>query len=222
MRDRIDEGKRKTSQKKKTSICIFYISLCTMTKSFTFHPPYTYTLSQASKVYVTDFNSTTLDNLRYNTILNNLCTSDGDHTINGDSNLKLIHNEKDHKLIVQSIDWSEESTWPQEDAIDVILGSDLIYDKTVIHHLKHVVLGLLQKRGGTFYYICKGTERDGMEEFVADILQNGMILVHQEEISAPHPFTLNPLHNEDDEACFLHFHELTTSSYMLYEFCYHV
>jgi hypothetical protein len=181
-----------------------------MTKNvFTFHPAYTYyTLSQASKVYVTDFNSTTLDNLRYNTILNHLCTS--------------VHNEKDNKLIVQSIDWSDESTWPQEDAIDVILGSDLIYDKTAIHHLKHVVLGLLQKRGGIFYYICKSTERDGMAEFVADILQNGMILVHQEEISTPHPFTLNPLHDEDDEACFLHFHELTTSSYMLYEFSYNV
>jgi hypothetical protein len=183
--------------------------------------------SRARKVYLTDLNSTTLKNLNYNAVMNNLLMNNG----GDESNENMSHNDDGGKkitnrVIVQKIDWSDESTWPKENTVDFILGSDLIYDKTVIHQLKHVILGLMRRRGGgggTFLYTCKSTERDGMAEFLADILQepNGITLVNQEEINPPHLYTSNPLHSGDDEECFLHFHELTTTSYMLYEFaCY--
>jgi len=155
--------------------------------------------SQACKVFLTDLNATTLENLNYNVTANNL-DSDED------------------RVIVQKMDWSDESTWPNN-KIDFVLGSDLIYDKHVTHKLKHVVLGLLGREGGTFFYTCKSTERDGLVEFISDIQQQSNItLISQEEICAPHLFTTNPLENRDDEECFLHFHELTTTAYMLYEF----
>lgn len=199
----------------------------TITRSFLATTYYFFFFSsQPRKVYATDLNSTTLDNLRYNASINNLCTNRGDST--NDENIFDTATPDDNtsgkfdKVIVQRMDWSDEATWPQEsdNTIDFILGSDLIYDKAVMHRLKHVVLRLLQRGGGTFYYTCKSTERDGMAEFVADLQQDGVTLVHLEEISAPHPFTSNPLQNGDDDECFLHFHELTTTSYMLYEFTY--
>jgi hypothetical protein len=179
--------------------------------------------SRASKVYLTDLNSTTLENLYYNANMNNLLMNN----VGDASNKITTHNDDSgnnntNRVIVQKMDWSDESTWPKENTVDFILGSDLIYDKNVTHQLKHVILGLMRRRGGggTFFYTCKSTERDGMAEFLADILQepNGITLVNLEEINPPHLYATNPLNSGDDEECFLHFHELTTTSYMLYEF----
>jgi len=154
-----------------------------------------FSFSQASSIYLTDLNPVTLDNLQYNASQLNAMDP------------ALVH--------VQRMDWSDESTWPTE-SIDFVIGSDLIYQSSIVPRLKKVVLGLLHPSSGVFLYVCPDTGRDGLTEFIAEMKHCGLHC-SKEEI-APDAYKSNPLSNGDDEECFLHFHELGTSTYVLYEF----
>lgn len=150
--------------------------------------------SNASKVYVTDLNPTTVENLQHNVNLN-------------------FENNK--RVVCSTIDWNDASTWPNE-KVDYVIGSDLIYQESIVPLLKKVVLGLLKPMTGRFLYVAPDTGRDGLEAFIESMKKEECELVSVKE--APEEYYTNPLSSGDEEDCFLHFNELASSTYMLYEF----
>lgn len=163
--------------------------------------------SDATEVYVTDLNPTTLDNLNFNIQLNRQHTSSPSNT------------KWEDRLHAGPINWEDSETWPK-DKIDYIIGSDLIYQESIVPFLQNVVLGLCQGQG-TFLYVAPDTEsdigRDGLAEFIEAMkATEGCELVSAEV--APREYHANPLSNQDDDLCFLNFHELSSAAYRLYEF----
>ena len=165
--------------------------------------------SAAKSVYLTDLNPVTMNNMKYNIDLNSNHYKE-QHSENTNTMLPWVERVK-----AMSIDWGDESTWPDE-KIDYVLGSDLIYQKSIVPLLKNVVNGLL-KTDGSFLYVCpEEGARDGLIEFIAAMSREGFKCVTQD--LAPPLFRSNPLSNGDDEEAFLHFHELPVTDYRLYEF----
>ena len=142
-------------------------------------------------MFLTDLNPQTVDNLRYNIELN----------------------EVQDFVEAKCMDWEDKSTWPEE-KVDHVIGSDLIYIKSLVPLLTSVIFGTI-KPGGKFLYVCPDTGRDGLDAFVEAMKQKCPGWVEQ---VAPKEYHSNPLTNEDDEECFLHFQELSSLTYMLYEF----
>ena len=146
-------------------------------------------------VWITDLNPETVDNIRYNVELNGSSSSS--------------------EIIASSIDWCDESTYPPI-KLDYVICSDCIYQKDIAPLLNKVVTGLLDPNNGVFLYVGPEGGRDGLPEFIA-IMKSGGFECVKEEI-APDRFRDNPLKSEDEEDCFLHFHELASTVYILYEF----
>ncbi|KAL7471716.1 hypothetical protein ACHAXS_012014 [Conticribra weissflogii] len=163
-------------------------------------------------VTITDLNPETIDNIQYNIGLNASNTP--------------------AKLVGSSIDWGDETTYPS-DEIDFVIGSDLIYQKDIVPLLKKVVTGLLStgldnddddvsnnnnktRFGGSFLYVAPEGGRDGLPEFINAMKTEGFECVSEE--IAPGEYSENPLKNGDEEDCFLNFHELMGTVYVLYEF----
>jgi hypothetical protein len=143
------------------------------------------------RVYLTDLNPQTVENLQHNIELN------------------------DVQDFVESscMDWSNQLTWPKE-RVDYAVGSDLIYQKSLVPLLMSVVFGTV-KQGGVFLYVAPDTGRAGIEDFVAEMKTR---CPGWKEQVAPKEYHSNPLANGDDEECFMHFQELSSLTYMLYEF----
>jgi len=164
-------------------------------------------------VTITDLNPETIENIQHNIGLN-------------------VSNTP-AKLVGSSIDWGDDTTYPS-DKIDYVIGSDLIYQKDIVPLLKKVVTGLLAKggdnddddgnnannsnssSGGSFLYVAPEGGRDGLPEFINAMKTEGFECVSEE--IAPAEYSENPLKNGDEEDCFLHFHELMGTVYVLYEF----
>jgi Lysine methyltransferase/Ankyrin repeats (3 copies)/Ankyrin repeats (many copies) len=144
-----------------------------------------------ASLHLTDLNPRTVENLEFNIHLNHLGSL----------------------AQASTIDWDDESTWMLP--VEVIIGSDLIYSKSIVPLLKKSVLGLLQP-GGSFYYVAPSSGRDGLTDFLQEIEDYGLSLESKE--TAPHEFYMNPLLSKDDEECFVHFTELNSSTYILYHF----
>lgn len=142
------------------------------------------------KVFVTDLNPQTVENLDYNIKLNEL------------ENMQAL-----------LMDWCDEGTWPKE-KIDYIVGSDLVYQKALVPLLSGVIMKLMN-RGGVFFYVAPETGRDGLEEFIHQMKK---LCPRWKEREAPAEYYANPLTNGDDEECFLHFQELSSLKFILYEF----
>lgn len=118
------------------------------------------------------------------------------------------------RVTALTINWDDDSTWPKE-AVDCIIGSDLIYQASIVPMLQKVIKGVL-KPGGSFFYVCPDGGRDGLPEFIEAMSGKGFQLV--DKSVAPDVFRQNPLSSGDEEDCFLHFHELASTTYILYEF----
>ncbi len=159
--------------------------------------------SHAKTVYITDFNPATIDNVRYNIDINANRPSTESRA-----------GEWLERVKAASIDWGDESTWPKE-KIDYVIGSDLIYQKSIVPLLKKVVSGLI-KDSGSFLYTCPTDGRDGLIEFIATMKKEGFYCASEEV--APKMYRANPLSNGDAEDAFLHFYELPVTEYKLYEF----
>ena len=140
---------------------------------------------------VTDLHPQTVENLNFNVELNDLSNT----------------------ASARTIDWDDNSTWPA--SVDTIIGSDLIYSKSIVPLLKKVVLGLLQQNG-SFYYVAPDTGRDGLDQFLHEIQEEGLVL--QSKTIAPSEYHENPLSSQDEEECYLHFTDLASWTYVLYEF----
>jgi predicted nicotinamide N-methyase len=142
------------------------------------------------RVYVTDLNPKTVENLDHNISLNGLVNTTA---------IKM--------------DWCDKSTWPEE-KLDFVIGSDLIYQKSLVPLLVDVVLGLL-KPNGKFYYVAPESGRDGLVEFIdrmKEACSDWKMQIASQELHS------NPLVSGDDEECFLHFQELSSLTYCLHEF----
>jgi len=159
--------------------------------------------SDASVVYVTDYNPATMDNLKYNIDINanRPCT-------------KSRAGDWLERVKAASIDWADESTWPKE-KMDYVIGSDLIYQKSIVPLLKKVVNGLI-KDDGRFLYTCPSDGRDGLTEFISTMKKEGFHCTSEE--IAPQLYRSNPLSSGDAEDAFLHFYELPVTEYKLFEF----
>lgn len=149
------------------------------------------TTTRPRTMFLTDLNPQTVENLQHNIELNDV----------------------QHFVSASCMDWSNTSTWPKE-KVDYVIGSDLIYIKSLVPLLTSVIFGTL-KKGGKFFYVCPVTGRDGLDNFVETMKSK---CPGWSEIQAPKDYYVNPLTNDDDEECFLHFQELSSLTYMLYEF----
>ena len=157
-------------------------------------------------IYVTDLNPVTLQNLQHNVTTNHVDSITS--VVSLDWN-ELIHCDNDDKKwpwMVQSIsDVVEEQQTNVTNGIDILIGSDLVYQKEVVP----ILIQTIQKlRPRTFYYGAAGTNRDGHDLFIQSLQNEGrMTLVSS--FPAPHIYrTTNPLYNQDDDECFIHFQDL--------------
>jgi hypothetical protein len=146
-------------------------------------------------VYLTDFNSKTVENLRYNAQLNR---------------------DRTTRVDVRYMNWQDPTTWPDE-RLDFVIGSDLIYQSDMVPLLVQTVAGLLQQsESSRFLYVAPDTGRKGQEGLVAALAEAGLELDSVRE--APAAYSANPLYSHDEEECFLHFNELSSMRFKLYEF----
>ncbi|GAX20482.1 hypothetical protein FisN_22Hh052 [Fistulifera solaris] len=152
------------------------------------------TMGVASKVYLTDFNARTVNNLQHNVEINGLADC----------------------VEVLNMNWQDRSTWPQE-KMDVVIGSDLIYQSDMAPLLA-TTLQQLVAHHGRFLYAAPKEGRQGHADFLALMEQSGFQLLRETE--PPSSYLENPLQNQDDEDFYLHFHDLqnTDMNYRLYEF----
>jgi len=148
----------------------------------------------ARRVYVSDFNSRVVENLKHNVNLNGCSTTCTQLYLN----------------------WRDPSTWPEEE-IDVVLGSDLVYQPDMVPLLCDALVGILAESGKQFYYVCPESGRLG-GSLLLERLTRYFALISQTEASSD--LRSNPLRNGDDESCFLHFNELqdtTNVSLLVFE-----
>ncbi|KAL7517146.1 hypothetical protein ACHAWX_002095, partial [Stephanocyclus meneghinianus] len=170
------------------------------------------TYAHPASVTISDLNPDTMENIRYNIGLNptNNC-----------------------EVKACSIDWEDQATYPDK-KMDFVICSDCIYQKEIVPFLKKVVLGTLKKPSGktqtnnddnigddndsgpSFLYVAPEGGRDGLPEFISEMKLHGFTCITDEV--APESYRENPLKSGDDEDCFLHFHELGSTTYVLYEF----
>jgi tRNA G37 N-methylase Trm5 len=163
--------------------------------------------STPASITVSDLNPDTMENIQYNIGLN----------------------PSECQVTACTIDWNDDTTYP-ECKMDYVICSDCIYQKDVVPLLKRVIMGTLKEPSPgaqysesdiesnvpSFLYVAPEGGRDGLPEFISTMKSNGFQCV-KEEI-APELYQENPLKSQDEEDCFLHFHELASTAYVLYEF----
>ena len=157
------------------------------------------TAKQSAQIYATDFNPRTVENLQHNIHLNE----------------KKLNEAT--QLTGMVMDWKDPSTWPKE-PVDCVIGSDLIYQSDMVPLLVNTITGLIKAKGaGKFLYVARADgERQGHVEFMDRMEAAGF---EKSEVKAPEVFThANPLASQDDDLCFLHFNELKSLEYKLFEF----
>jgi len=154
-------------------------------------------LTRPSKIYLTDFNGTTIDNMQYNLELNSFSKqrSDADWI------------ESRH------MNWQDPTTWPDE-RIDCLIGSDLIYQREMVPLLTQTIRGLLTKPNGVFWYVAPNTGRQGQDEFLANMEQD----FHIQTEKASEELLANPLASQDEDLLFLHFNEFRSLTFLLHKF----
>lgn len=155
-------------------------------------------------VYISDINDNALKNALYNAKLNQINKCDvinaidavdigsiqlemknSPECVNNNSNdeyitLKSINTESRVKII--KLNWFDQSTFPKE-PIDVILGSDLVYDHKILSALTFAVSTLLIDNG-SFLYIAPDENRDGMTDLI-NAMSIGNIYLHDHQPCPP-------------------------------------
>ncbi|KAL7576346.1 hypothetical protein ACA910_018162 [Epithemia clementina (nom. ined.)] len=156
------------------------------------------------QIYATDFNPKTVENLQYNIEKNQNNLAGSGVTIEA-----------------TLMNWHDPDTWPKE-PVDCIIGSDLIYQSDMVPLLIDTIVGLLRNDDVAaepcrFFYVARTDgQRQGHKEFLTGMEAANFI---RREQLAPTEYThSNPLKSQDDDLCYLHFHELQATQYTLYEF----
>jgi predicted nicotinamide N-methyase len=144
----------------------------------------------ANMVYCTDWNQTVVDNLIYNIELN-------------------VKSEVPSfsPLSAHSMNWQVPSSWPVS-KVDILLGSDLIYQDDMVDTLLSTVTALRPRR---FLYVA-GTQRQGHDRFI-EALKEHYICTEK-----PAPTVTNPLVDQDEDFFFIQFNELQSMQFILYDF----
>ena len=150
-------------------------------------------LCGARTIYLTDIHESTLRNACYNVHLNN---NDGQPTAGVTSNrAQYILDEAAGTtcdLNVSRVNWSDVKSYPPS-AADVILGSDLVYDKNILSILVPAIMKML-KLGGSFLYVAPALgnqDRAGLDALDGTLLSSGF--EHVESINCPSEFYRNVL-----------------------------
>lgn len=110
------------------------------------------------KMYLTDIHQPTLDNLKFNAMKNNLL-ADSSHTeetkvesvfkVDPNYNHSSSSGEDDSTraagvVEVLNLNWKDPATYPKQ-AVDVILGADLVYDVAILQMLVPAIEAILSE-----------------------------------------------------------------------------
>jgi predicted nicotinamide N-methyase len=164
-------------------------------------------LCRPKAVYITDIHHTTLVNAAHNVRINcaagdestpidaaatGSTTPTGAAALNyGDATYK--HSKSSSTFVsCQHVNWKDESTFPPE-PLDVLLGSDLVYDSAILALLVPAVKKML-KPDGSFLYCAPDEGRDGMDDLLAALQAVGIVCV--EHTPVPDFMYSNPLCGE--------------------------
>eukprot|EP00038_Savillea_parva_P013687 m.9060 g.9060 ORF g.9060 m.9060 type:complete len:464 (+) comp2590_c0_seq2:119-1510(+) len=151
--------------------------------------------SRASKVILTDVFKHTLTNLRFNVAIN------------------LKHNQglRDYSDVqVRALDWRDRGE-DTAGAMDVLLGSDLVYDDALVPPLLEFVDHAMAPQG--VFYMVAADGRRGVQTLI-DAFDKANFDV--ESKTAPEEFKSNPLVSGSDAELELHFNELHSTIHTLY------
>ena len=87
-------------------------------------------------------------------------------------------------VMIRRVDWGDGSTFPLggAGAVDVIIGSDLVYEDRILRLLVPAVCNMLPL-GGHFLYVAPIEGRQGMEALEAALTAFGFVC--QSNIPAP-------------------------------------
>ncbi|PFH32628.1 ankyrin repeat-containing protein [Besnoitia besnoiti] len=126
---------------------------------------------------------------------------------------------------VLALDWCDKNSWPRLEGdnegkkgqsenfqqFDLILGSDLLYDRKMLAPLVDVVASLLKKPAGTFYYVHR-LHRQGAGELVDELRRRGLKC---EERSPPDEYFSNPFVDKTEAEAEVHLPEFTCRDFVM-------
>ncbi|SCM01578.1 methyltransferase, putative [Plasmodium chabaudi chabaudi] len=152
-----------------------------------------------ANLVISDINEFTLDNILYNTQINNEL-------------LNYCDPNWENKIKICNMDWTNDNTYLKDVdnqtylKYDCIIGSDLIYDKNIVPSILFLLNNLL-KKNGIFFYVCK-QNRDGVELFFDQLKQNFIV----EFFKPPENYFINTFINMDQELFDTKFSEFGSSN----------
>lgn len=184
-----------------------------------------------TRVMLTDLPTPTLDNLMANVLLNASFGFPAAHPPRPDQPAEKPIPDQwipcgNGCVAVRKLDWTDPQTWPRWDdhegscevkhpspimKFDVVIGSDLIYEQSMVEPLISVVTGLLTKPHGRFYYTYR-LKRQGADLFVQRLREAGLKC---EEVAAPACLRNNPLADQTQEVADQFFNELQHDDFLL-------
>lgn len=103
-------------------------------------------------VYITDMYDRSLENADYNIDLNHL------KVVSSAS----ANQEPEKRVEIKKVNWSDKNSFPEEKS-DILVGSDLVYDRNVLPLLVYTINEMLSE-SGMFYYVAPDQNRDGLAE----------------------------------------------------------
>ena len=168
-------------------------------------------------VYVTDIHRPTLENAAFNVKLNVSSAEateleamaepmDPVHDVYASTISRQMHNGPPVRVVVRDVNWGNPASFPPE-PVDVILGSDLVYDENILNVFVPALDGMLAP-GGSFFYIAPITGRAGMHKLEETLASRNFIAV--EKFACPDRMYRSPL--RDLDMCVLHFYDLTAKA----------
>jgi len=78
-----------------------------------------------------------------------------------------VFNPSNYRIHAQTINWDDSTTWTTN-KVDYIIGSDLIYQSSIVPHLSNIIRGILAD-DGCFLYVAPEGGRDGLKKFIQEM-----------------------------------------------------
>lgn len=152
--------------------------------------------TDCKRVTLTDVHQNTMDNLKHNVSLNE----------------KAIGTTK---VEMRKLDWAKPDTWEGHvQAYDILIGSDLVYDKDVVPIFLNILKSLLRP-SGTFFYTT-AVDRAGRGELAKALVKNGFKMIAVK--NCPADYRRNPLIGKSEKECDLILVDLKDTPFQLWQF----